>query len=161
MNKRTKKYNYIKRENVAIATDLFDWLFSSDLLPLNDPEHHTLLHRAIGNRSSPDLSLIPGQIASKCTWQTLPDLGSDYLPISTTIPYTSPLINSIHRPPSFNYNKARWDKYLTYIDTHCPPHFNFTRLFLFEATHTFTKLLNDAATSAILFGSINRPTKAW
>ena len=37
--------------------DLFDWLLSSDLLPLNNPEHHTLLHRATGNRSSPDLSL--------------------------------------------------------------------------------------------------------
>ena len=74
---------------------------------------------------------------------------------------TSPLINSIHRPPSFNYNKALWDDYLTYIDTHCPPPSNFTTLSLSEATHTFTKLLNDAATSAIPFGSINRPTKAW
>ena len=79
--------------------ELFDWLLSSDLLPLNNPEHHTLLHRATGNQSSPDLSLVPAQIASKCTWQTLPDLGSDHLPISITIP-TSPLINSIHRPPS-------------------------------------------------------------
>ena len=66
--------------------NLFDWLLSSDLLPLNNPEHHTLLHRATGNRSSPDLSLVPARIASKCTWQTLPDLGSDHLPISITIP---------------------------------------------------------------------------
>ena len=140
--------------------DLFDWLLSSDLLPLNNPEHHTLLHRATGNRSSPDLSLVPARLASKCTWQTLPDLGSDHLPISITIP-TSPIINSFHRPPSFNYNKARWDEYLTYIDTHCPTPSNFTTLSLSEATHTFTKLLNDAATSAIPFGSINRPAKAW
>ena len=140
--------------------DLFDWLLSSDLLPLNNPEHHTLLHRATGNRSSPDLSLVPTRIASKCTWQTLPDLGSDHLPISITIP-TSPIINSFHRPPLFNYNKARWDEYLTYIDTHCPTPSNFTTLSLSEATHTFTKLLNDAATSAIPFGSINRPAKAW
>ena len=140
--------------------DLFDWLLSSDLLPLNNPEHHTLLHRATGNRSSPDLSLVPARLASKCTWQTLPDLGSDHLPISITIP-TSPIINSFHRPPSFNYNKARWDEYLTYIDTHCPIPSNFTTLSLSEATHTFTKLLNDAATSAIPFGSINRPAKAW
>ena len=109
--------------------DLFDWLLSSDLLPLNNPKHHTLLHRATRNRSSPDLSLVPAQIASKCTWQTLPDLGSDHLPISITIP-TSPLINSFHRPPSFNYNKTRWDDYLTYIDTHCPTPSNFTTLFL-------------------------------
>ena len=69
--------------------ELFDWLLSSDLLPLNNPEHHTLLHCATGNQSSPDLSLVPARIASKCTWQTLPDLGSDHLPISITIP-TSP-----------------------------------------------------------------------
>ena len=78
--------------------DLFDWLLSSDLLPLNNPKHHTLLHCATRNRSSPDLSLVPAQIASKCTWQTLPDLGSDHLPISITIP-TSPLINSFHHSP--------------------------------------------------------------
>ena len=95
-----------------------------------------------------------------CVDPRLRSLGSDHLPISITIP-TSPIINSFHRPPSFNYNKARWDDYLTYIDTHCPPPSNFTTLFLSEATHTFTKLLNDAATSAISFGSINRPTKAW
>ena len=81
--------------------DLFDWLLSSDLLPLNNPKHHTLLHHATGNRSSPDLSLVPARIASKCTWKTLPDLSSNHLPISITIP-TSPLINSIHCPPSFN-----------------------------------------------------------
>ena len=78
--------------------DLFDWLLSSDLLPLNNPEHHTLLHRATGNPPSHYLSLVPARIASKCTWQTLLDLGSDHLPIFITIP-TSPLINSIHRPP--------------------------------------------------------------
>ena len=96
--------------------DLFDWLLSSDLLPLNNPEHHTLLHRATGNRSSPNLSLVPARTASKCTWQTLPDLGSDHLPISITIP-TSPIINSFHRPPSFNYNKARMITLLILIPT--------------------------------------------
>ena len=58
-------------------------------------------------------------MASKCTWQTLPDLGSDHFPTSITIP-TSSLSNSISRPLSFIYNKARWDDCLTYIDTHCP-----------------------------------------
>ena len=43
----------------------------------------------------PSHSLVPARIASKCTWKTLPDLSSNHLPISITIP-TSPLINSIH-----------------------------------------------------------------
>ena len=140
--------------------DLFDWLLSSDLLHLNNPEHHTLLHRATGNRSSPDLSLVPARIASKCTWQTLPDLGSDHLPISITIP-TSPLINSSHRPLSFNYNGARWDDYLTYIDTHCPTPSGFAALSLSGATCTFARLLGDAAASAVPFFSIGLPAEAW
>ena len=71
------------------SKDLFNWLLS-DLLPINNPEHHTLLHCAIANCSSPDLSLIPAQIAFKCIWQTLPDLSSDHLPISITIPTSPP-----------------------------------------------------------------------
>ena len=58
----------------------------------------TPLHRATGNRSSPDLSLVPVHISSKFTWQILPDLDSDHLSISISIP-TSLLINSIFRPP--------------------------------------------------------------
>ena len=101
--------------------ELFDWLLSSDLLPLNNPEHHTLLHRATGNRSSPDLSLVPARIVSKCTWQTLSDLGSDHLPMSITIP-TSPLINSIHRPPHLTIIKlAGTITLLILIPTAFPP----------------------------------------
>ena len=55
---------------------------------LTTPKHHTLLHHATRNRSSPDLSLVSAQIASKCTWQTLPNLGSDHLPISVERMFT-------------------------------------------------------------------------
>ena len=44
----------------------------------------------------------------------------------------------------------------TLIPTALPP--LLYKLSLPEATHTFTKFLNDAATS---FGSINHPAKAW
>ena len=46
--------------------DLFDWLFSSDLFPLNNPEHHTLPECATVNRSFLNLFLVPAHIASKC-----------------------------------------------------------------------------------------------
>ena len=54
-----RKTNHIY---LIVGKYLFDWLLSSDLLPLNNPEHHTLLHRATGNRSSPDLSLVPARM---------------------------------------------------------------------------------------------------
>ena len=37
----------------------FDWVISSDLLPLNDSDIPSLLHFYSGNRSSPDISFAP------------------------------------------------------------------------------------------------------
>ena len=51
--------------------DVFDWAISSDLLPLNDPNTPTLLHRSTGSRSSPDISFAPSSLApGRCfrTW---------------------------------------------------------------------------------------------
>ena len=99
-----------------LGKDLFDWLLSSNLLPLNNLDHPTLLHHATGNCSSPDGN------SSSCPHSLqmyIADLSSDHLPISMTIP-TSPLINFISHSPSFNYNKAHWEEYFFYTDTHCP-----------------------------------------
>ena len=57
------------------------------------------------------------------------------------------------------YNKARWDEYFSYIDIHCSLSLIFSTLFLTEATHTFTKLLNER-TYAITFGNVIRSAKA-
>ena len=43
--------------------EVFDWVISSDLLPLNDPDTPTLLHRFSGSRSSPDISFAPSTLA--------------------------------------------------------------------------------------------------
>ena len=57
--------------------EVFNWVISSDLLPLNDPDTPTLLHRSSGSRSSLVLS---------CSWEVLQDLGSDHLPILLSVP---------------------------------------------------------------------------
>ena len=41
--------------------EVFNWVISSDLLPLNDPDTPTLLHCSSGSRSSPDISFAPGR----------------------------------------------------------------------------------------------------
>ena len=56
-------------------------LLSSDLLPFNDPDTPTLLHR-----SSPDISFAPSSLALSCSWEVLQDLGSDHLPILLSVP---------------------------------------------------------------------------
>ena len=56
--------------------EVFDWVISSDLHPLNDTDTPTLLHH-----SSPDISFAPSSLAFSCSWEVLQDLGSDHLPI--------------------------------------------------------------------------------
>ena len=77
--------------------EVFDWVISSDLLPLNDPDTPTLLHRSSGSRSSPDISFAPSTLAFSCSWEVLQDMGSDHLPILVSIPL-SPVFRPNERP---------------------------------------------------------------
>ena len=98
--------------------EVVDWVISSDLLHLNDPDTHTLLHCSTGSRSSLDISFAPSSFALSCSWEMLQDLGSDHLPILVTVPL-SPVFRLNERPPSFNFQKACWDGFASYFDSHC------------------------------------------
>ena len=135
--------------------EVFDWVISSDLLPLNDPDTPTLLHR-----SSPDISFAPSTLAFSCSWEVLQDLGSDHLPILLSIPL-SPVFHPNECPPSFNFQKARWDGFAFYFDSHCPTAEEYSSLSLSSAPALFTSLAMNAAKSSIPFGRIKRPPKAW
>ena len=139
--------------------EVFDWVISSDLLPLNDPDTPTLLHRSSGSRSSPDISFAP-TLAFSCSWEVLQDLGSDHLPILLSIPL-SPVFRPNERPSSFNFQKARWDGFASYFDSHCPSPEEYSSLSLSSAAALFTSLTLNAAKSSIPFGRIKRPPKAW
>ena len=140
--------------------EVFDWVISSDLLPLNDPDTPTLLHRSFGSRSYPDISFAPSTLALSCSWEVLQDLGSDHLPILLSIPL-SLVFRPNERPPSFNFQKARWDDFASYIDSHCPSAEEYSSLFLSSAAALITSLAMNVAKSSILFGRIKRPPKAW
>ena len=140
--------------------EVFDWVISSDLLPLNDPDTPTLLHRSSGSRSSPDISFAPSTLAFSCSWEVLQDLGSDHLPILLSIPL-SPVFHPNERPPFFNFQKARWDDFASYFDSHCPTAEEYSSLSLSSAAALFTSLVMYAAKSSIPFGRIKRPPKAW
>ena len=86
--------------------EVFDWVISSDLLPLNNPDTPTLFNRSSDSRSSPDISLAFSFLAFSCSWEVLQDLGSDHLPILLSVPL-SPAYRPNERPPSFNFQKAR------------------------------------------------------
>ena len=86
--------------------ELFDWVISSDLLPHNDPEIPSLLHRSYGNRSSPDISFAASSLALSCSWKVLQDRGCNHLPILLTV-FLCSVFRPKERPPSFNFQKAR------------------------------------------------------
>ena len=132
--------------------EVFDWVISSDLLPLNDPDIPTLL-----DCSSPDISFAP-TLAFSCSWEVLQDLGSDHLPILLSVPL-SPVYRPNERPPSFNFQKARWDGFAFYFDFYCLSAEEYSSLS--SAAALFTSLALNAAKSSIPFGRIKRHPKAW
>ena len=90
----------------------------------------------------------------------LHDLGSDHLPILLSVPL-SPVYRPYERPPSFNFQKARWDGFAFYFDSHCPSAEEYLSLSLSSAAALFTSLALNAAKSSIPFGRIKRHPKAW
>ena len=128
--------------------EVFNWIIS-DLLPLNNPDTPTLLHRSSGSRSS---------LAFSYSWEVLQDLGSNHLPIFLSIPL-SPVFRPNERSPFFNFQKARWDDFAYYFDSHCPSAEEYWSLS--SAAAFFTSLALNAAKFSIPFGRIKRPPKAW
>ena len=104
--------------------------------------------------------LLPFSLAFSCSCKVLQDLGSDHLPILLSVPL-SPIFRPNERPPSFNFQKARWDDFACHFDSHCPSAEEYSSLSLSSAAALFTSLALNAAKSSIPFGHIKRPPKAW
>ena len=138
--------------------EVFDWVISSDLLPLNDPDTPTLLHRSSGSHFFLDISFAPSSLAFSCSCQVLQDLGSDHLPILLSIPL-SPVFFPNDRPSFFNFQKARWDGFAFYFDSHCLSAEEYSSLP--SAAALFSSLVLNAAKSSIPFDRIKRHPKAW
>ena len=85
----------------------------------------------------------------------LQDLGSDHLPILLSIP-RSPVFCPNERPPSFNFQKARWDEFVSYFDSHCPSAEEYSSFS--SAAALFTSLVLNTAKFSIPFCF---HSKAW
>ena len=139
---------------------VFDWVISSDFLPLNDLNTPTLLHRSSGSRFSPDIFFALFSLALSYSWKVLENEGSDHLPILLSVSL-SPIFYPNKRPPSFNFPKARWDDFASYFDSRCPSAEECSSLSLSSAAALFTSPALNAAKSSIPFGRIKRHPKAW
>ena len=90
----------------------------------------------------------------------LQDLDSDHLPILLSVSL-SPVFRPNERPSSFNFQKAHWDDYASYFDSHCSSAEEYSSISLSSAAALFTSLVLNAAKSFIPFGRMKRHPKAW
>ena len=97
-------------------------------------------------------------LAFSCSWEVLQDLGSDHFPILLSVPLFLVFHPNEH-PPSFNFQKAHWDGFASYFDSHYLSAEKY--LSLSCAAALFTSLALDVAKSSIPFGSIKCHPKAW
>ena len=121
----------------------FDWDISSNLLPLNDSDIPTLFHRSSGSGSSPSIFFALFSLALSCSWEELQNLGSDHLPTLLTVPF-SPVFRPNEGLPSFNFQKARWDDFAFYFNSHCSSAEEYSSLFLSFAAVLYTSLTLNA-----------------
>ena len=89
----------------------------------------------------------------------LQDLGSDHLPILLSVPLST-VFRPNERPPSFNFQKARWDDFVSYLYFHCPSAEEYSSS-LSSAAALFISLALNAAKSSIPFGRTKCHPKAW
>ena len=138
--------------------EVFHWVISSDLLPLNDLDIPTLPHRFSGSRYSPDIFFVPSSLALSCSWEVLQDLGSNHLSILLTIHffcYSAP--TNVPLPSIFRELVGM----TFYFDSHCPSAEEYWSLSLSFVAALFTSLTLNAAKSSILYDRIKRHPKVW
>ena len=141
------------------GNDLFTWVTSSGLEILNDPASPMFLHHSTRSRSSPDISLAPASLAPHCEWRTLPGLGSDHLPTEIILSL-SPVCHPNTRPPKFNFKKAHWDVYQSYIVEHLPS-LDVDSGNIHQAARSLSLFLVEVAKASVPFGRLGRFPKAW
>ena len=118
---------------------------SSDLLPPNDFDIPTLLHRSSGSRSYPDISFALFSLALSCSWELLQNLYSTNRPSFSGL---SPQRTS----PFLEYSESSSRCFAFYFDPHCPSAEKYSSLFLSFAAVLFTSLTLNALLTIWCFG---------
>jgi ribonuclease HI len=98
------------------GTEVEDICNSSNLVMLQSRETPpTLLHRAHGTTSRPDLTFVSADILEYTSIQVLDDVGSDHRPVLTTITFPQERAPTLKRT-TWNFRKAKWDRFAEETD---------------------------------------------
>ena len=133
-------------------------LTSSPSMTLTHPHFYNAPLAVVPLLTSPLLPLpLPYLAPGRCsrTW-VLTIYQFFYLSLPLSL---SPVFCPNERPPSFNFQIARWDGFASCFDSHYSSKEEYSSLSLSSAL--FTSLALNVAKSSIPFGRIKRPLKAW
>ncbi len=94
----------------ARGEQLEDWIIAHSASVLNEGTA-TLLNRATGGLSSPDVSLAHPSLADKAEWTVSEDLRSDHLPITIELRCQTPVASDPHRRARWNTRDVNWQAF--------------------------------------------------
>uniref|UniRef100_A0A1I8I854 PHD-type domain-containing protein n=1 Tax=Macrostomum lignano TaxID=282301 RepID=A0A1I8I854_9PLAT len=105
------------RDSLPQSRCLINWCSSTNYRILNSGAH-TCIDRHSGRSSAPDLSIASQEIAPRCTWSTLNELGSDHKPILISI---STARDTLRATPRFHWawKKADWSQFRSILEENC------------------------------------------
>ena len=100
-----ERYNNMGREVEALNIENHIHLLQ------NEQSQPTFLHRRHGTTSQPDLTFVSADIHNKTNIKIMDDIGSDHLPILTTIDLRQQKRSRAQRKTFWNFKKANWKAY--------------------------------------------------
>ncbi len=95
----------------ARGEQLEDWVITHSASVLNDGTA-TLLNRATGGLSSPNVSLAHPSMADKAEWTVSEDLGSDHLLITIELRCQTPVESDPQKRARWNTRNVNWQVFL-------------------------------------------------
>ncbi len=109
------EYPQLKEVILLRSEQLEDWVIAHSASVLNDGTA-TLLNRAIGGLSSPDVSLAHPSLADKAELTVGEDISSDHLPITIELCSQTTVASDPHKRARWNTRDVNWQALLEAVE---------------------------------------------
>ncbi len=136
-----------------------DWLLSQNASILNDGTA-TCINRGTCGLSTPDITAVSNAWSTGTEWTVVEDLGSDHLPITTTIGCKEPAASAPHRRARWNMNNVDSNTFSTAVEEAIEL-FSLAPMSLRNRVHRFYSALIAAAKLNVGKSKAGRYAKPW